>query len=1049
MRMTRLVLGSLLLPGALLSQTLVKDINTTSTNPSSSIGLGVAIGGTAYFSAVDSVNGQELWKTDGTAAGTVLVKDINPGSLSSSPSGLRNVGGTLFFYASTAATGLELWKSDGSAAGTVLVKDVNPGTGGGISTTANYGNAAVGSTFYFVGNDGVNGGELWKSDGTAAGTVLVKDINPGAGLSSLPYPMFAWGGKLYCQASDGTSGYELWVSDGTSAGTTLILDIYTGTTSSSPQAFCDLGSKLLFFANDGVNGQEPWVTDGTTANTAMLSNINGTSASSCSSSLSTIYPVHLGYAYFPANNVTNGNELWRSDGTLAGTTLVHDVYAGASSSSPTLMTSVGPILYFRATDATTGTELWKTDGTSAGTSQVIDFSAGTTSSTMANLTNVGGVLMFSATDTTTGNELWKTNGTAVGTVQVKDINTTLAGASSSPTAFTALGSTLIFAANNGVVGTELWGSDGTTAGTVLLKDINQAVGNNGSLPANFANVNGKLFFAANDGVNGVELWMSDGTAAGTVLVKDINTTTATASSSPAQLTALGNRVVFTANDGVSGIELWASDGTAAGTVLLKDVYPGLSSSSPGPLYVSNGKIFFSAADSTATTGTGREVYTTDGTPAGTAMIVDLIPGTGSGMPSNSSTGMTPFKNGVMFRGDNGTTGTEPFFTDGTAAGTTLVKDINPGIGASSPFPMVNVNGTVYMQAAGTTSDWELWKSDGTAAGTVLIKDIYPGASASFPANFTPLGNLCVFTAGDGTAVTGTGTEIYVTDGTTAGTVLLKDTWPGTSSGSPSGLVNIGNAVLFLATDGTAVTGTGRELYRTDGTPAGTVLLKDVNPGTLSGCSASPSRLGAGNRILFNATNGVDGNELWTSDGTVAGTVQFSNLAAGSLSSSPANFLIAGTNVYFQANNATNGAELFLLPLSTFDVPVAENFGLGCAGTAGKVPSISSIGAPTIGNATWGVGLANAFSTTPALLFLNNARADLSLGACTLYPALPAVTIATVTDAAGAGSTTLPLANNVSWVGLQLYFQWVAVDPAGAYFGLVSFSDGLRVMIGKP
>src|SRR5262249_58532624 len=90
-----------------------------------------AVGGTLFFTANDGVNGEELWKSDGTEAGTVLVKDINPGSAfgygyGSRPYELTAVGGTLFFTADDGAHGRELWKSNGTEAGTVLVKDNNP-----------------------------------------------------------------------------------------------------------------------------------------------------------------------------------------------------------------------------------------------------------------------------------------------------------------------------------------------------------------------------------------------------------------------------------------------------------------------------------------------------------------------------------------------------------------------------------------------------------------------------------------------------------------------------------------------------------------------------------------------------------------------------------------------------------------------------------------------------------------------------------------------------------------------------------------------------------
>ncbi|WP_323216879.1 ELWxxDGT repeat protein, partial [Pseudanabaena sp. CCNP1317] len=102
-----------------------------------------------------------------------LVKDINPGSASSSASNFTDIGGTLYFTATDPTNGVELWKSDGTAGGTTLVKDINPGNGS--SSPNSFTN--FGGTLFFSADDGTNGVELWKSDGTAGTTTLVKDIN--------------------------------------------------------------------------------------------------------------------------------------------------------------------------------------------------------------------------------------------------------------------------------------------------------------------------------------------------------------------------------------------------------------------------------------------------------------------------------------------------------------------------------------------------------------------------------------------------------------------------------------------------------------------------------------------------------------------------------------------------------------------------------------------------------------------------------------------------------------------------------------------------------
>src|SRR5262249_43368529 len=158
----------------------------------------------------DGVHGNELWKSDGTAVGTVLVKDIFPGTSffgipnSSDPGNLTAVGNTLFFSAGDGINGRELWKSDGTEAGTVLVKDIEPGFGG--SGPGNF--TAVGNTLYFTARTSANGMELWKSDGTATGTVMVQDINPGFA-SSDPAYLVDFNGTLFFRANDGVNGTEL------------------------------------------------------------------------------------------------------------------------------------------------------------------------------------------------------------------------------------------------------------------------------------------------------------------------------------------------------------------------------------------------------------------------------------------------------------------------------------------------------------------------------------------------------------------------------------------------------------------------------------------------------------------------------------------------------------------------------------------------------------------------------------------------------------------------------------------------------------------------
>ena len=386
---------------------------------SSSASQFVEVGTTTFFVADDAIRGMELWKTDGTKSGTVLVKDIYPGGHSSSPNHLTNVDGVLYFTADDGEHGVELWKSDGTAAGTVLVKDLDTGTThdwwlGDLPNSSDPQNlTVVGGTLFFTASDGENGVELWKSDGTAAGTVLVKDIRPGSTYdpstdddvpnSSEPANLTNVNGTLFFTADDGEHGVELWMSDGTASGTRIVKDINPGADSSTPSNLIHVGDTLYFTADDGTHGVELWMSDGTAAGTVLVKDIRDGSADS--------NPGHLtsagDFLYFTADDGTHGVELWMSDGTASGTHMVQDINPGADSSSPSNLTHVGGTLYFAADDGTHGVELWRTNGTASGTYLVGDIRAGGAGSNPSYLTGAAGTLMFAADDGHYGSEVYR------------------------------------------------------------------------------------------------------------------------------------------------------------------------------------------------------------------------------------------------------------------------------------------------------------------------------------------------------------------------------------------------------------------------------------------------------------------------------------------------------------------------------------------------------------------------------------------------------------------------------------------------------------------
>ena len=312
----------------------------------------------------------------------------------------------------------------------------------------------------------------------------------------------------------------------------------------------------------------------------------------------------------------------------------------------------------------------------------------------------------------------------------------------------------------------------------------------------------------------------------------------------------------------------------------------------------------------------------------------------------------------------------------------LLAALVPNAGKSNPVNLTDVNGTLYFTASDGTNGVELWKTEGTDAGTVMLKPYAGGINNtgdSNPANLTNLNGVLYFTATDGT----NGMELWKTDGTNVGTVMLKPYAGGinnTGDSNPSYLTAFGATLFFAADDGTT---NGRELWKSNGTDAGTQMAFNLNPNNNAG--SNPTYITNANGVLcLAANNGTTGNELWESDGTLAGTSVYninpSLLGAGS---DPQNLTNVNDTLYFTADNGSVGRELFALKHNTAPVissiedqetydnnPIKTEFSISDAQTPAKnltltVTSNNQTLLPNANIKLEGTGEARKLTLTPA------------------------------------------------------------------------------------
>lgn len=789
---------------------------------------------------------------------------------SSRPVFVTTVNGLALFTTYDDAVGTALWRTDGTPLGTERLLQLS----GFNDISASQ--LRVGNTFYFGGS--LNRDEaIWKTDGTVTGTsvvvthdflpllpvgvlgervlytrggreLLAIDAQGERLLATLRNPSAStrwtsrvqWRDHVYVANEHG-----LWKTDGTESGTTKLTTVQSW-------ALTVAQDRLFFVGLAPGEGPELWTSDGTAAGTRAVSAFDSDLMFTVLSA--TLAPFGDGLLFFGY-----GGELGFSDGTAGGTRVIR-TGRPLGRTAPRVAVLNG-VAYFAFDDGEHGRVLWRSDGTDAGTYMVAGTSAGADAPLDA-LTASGSKLYYFGSDGEHAYALFESDGTASGTRLLHDLS---AGWTGVAYTLAVLGDKILFRGWDAEHGHEPWVLD--AAGARLL--VSAAPEDPGSSDPEHLLAHGhELFFIA-DSEAGPALWRTDGSAAGTLPVRRAEYR----DELPLPLVSFGGTLYLT-----RGAELRKFDASSGTDVLVKEFTDGKVEDA----VVTGGQLFLRAEN-----GSGVQLWTTDGTAAGTIPLTSFAEFGEEPMLPMSLAGRHHFLS----------TESRLYATNGAPEGVRLIA------GAvteheSAATPLVAFGPSLYFfssaRAQGDTSMVLRKLSGGAADATDLARFPYavPSVAVTRDAIF--------FTFDSWSAPT----QLWKSDGTPEGTKLVREFAVPTEDRRTT-LVSLGDRVVFAADDGVH----GLEPWVSDGTTEGTRLLRDIS----SGASEASEAFVADGLAYFAATDDLHGRELWQTDGTPEGTKLVADVAPGTASSSPGELTRVGDTLYFSARSTT-GRELWAYPL---------------------------------------------------------------------------------------------------------------------------------------
>lgn len=767
--------------------------------------------------------------------------------------------GNFAFFTPPSLNGNELWRTDGTTAGTYMLKDINPG----INSSLWYVKACNNGKLFFIASDNNNFLSLWSSDGTSAGTQPIKQLPTTS--SPDPGTLVALNGAVYFLAYDFDGvGIEFWKSDGTNEGTTLV-----GTIPSLVNAYVEqtvVAGDKIFFKTINLNpyGHELWTTDGTIENFKKIYT---------GGFINPLTPINNKVFFNASTSDFLSSNVYVSDGTATGTeVLVEGLWQSNgyfSMGENTIFSSSGNV--------------WMSDGTVAGTNVISsgNLDAGVT---------IGNTFYGIGFDyNLSGNRILKVNGQSVESIA-------LPASAEEISIFRqiyVLDDNLVIPYYSPETGQEPGLYNINSGSYSLIKDI--FPGTEGSLPKCWTIVDGKILFLATDGIRGTEIWATDGTESNTSLIAEV--VPGTKNGVTKQKLLFSNGVLHFMATTDFNYDIWATGGED-GAYLKNDVSNGFLN----PVGVVNEEVIYLSYNTFIKTNSSSTTF-------------DTVKVWGASGWSFSQAATFNLNNKLVFSWwvsmDGINYGKEFWITDGTDAGTHVIKDVNPNGGDGVSGNGLVVSSNLYFDGNDPDHGIELWKTDGTEEGTVLVKDINPGTASSRPSSFAALNESVIFSA----STPDHGTEVWISDGTETGTQLLKDLVAGSDSSHATHFASLGDVVVFAAFE----EANGWQLWKTDGTSEGTTLVRDLSSST-SKADAPKAFFSVGSKAYFAFDDGIHGNELWSTDGTDTGTVVF-DLAEGAESSNPSVFTDVFGVLYFNANQQlwrTNGTEIGTSMIADFE-----------------------------------------------------------------------------------------------------------------------------------